>query len=274
MKHYIRKTARLFSILGAILFNNPYLLSQTSPPRQGKVVYLFSQNQEHISYVCDADLIFDESSSVYTDGKNVRDTEDMQTQDENGNITIRKGRKGSSGSGTVFYSDFVNGKTMQGASFHGRSFIISDTLRTPEWKLLDETKEVEGMKCQKAKATVYGREYEVWFSADIHFPYGPWKLHGLPGLILEAHSTDGAIDFELKEIHLALDESREITAPSKGERIEGYANFFALQDKKTDEFIKATRTRIAELQQSGAIDSEASVKIGAKIRRIEKTPTF
>jgi len=44
--------------------------------------------------------------------------------------------------------------------------------------------------------------------------------------------------------------------------------------EKTEEFIKASQARIAELQQSGAIDSESSVKIGYKLRRIEKTPTF
>jgi len=224
--------------------------------------------------VCDAELIFDEKTSVYTDGKNVRDTEDLQTRDENGNIIIRKGRKGRSGNGTVFYSDFVQGLTVQQMPLRGRWFIISDTLRTPAWIILDDTKEINGMKCQKAKATVYGREYEAWFSADIPLPYGPWKLHGLPGLILEARSTDGEVSFEMQEIHPALDTGHEITPPSKGQKIEGYADFFALQDKKTEEHLKASRARVAGLQQSGAIDSDYSVKVSSNLRRIEKTPTF
>jgi len=125
----------LEKLIGVILFNGS-LFGQTRPPRQGWAVYLFSQNHKYVPYVCDAELLFDEKSSVYTDGKNVRDTEDEQIRDENGNLIIRKGRKGSStGSGTVFHSDFVNVKTVQRGFVQGRPFIISDTLRTPDWML-------------------------------------------------------------------------------------------------------------------------------------------
>jgi len=274
MKHYIKKTAQLFSILATILFNAS-LFGQTSPSRRGKAVYLFSQNHKYIPYVCDAELLFDEKSSVYTDGKNVRDTEDMQKYDENGNLLIYRGQKGVSGKGTVFYSDFTDGKTVQWLPIQGRPFVISDTLRTPEWRLLDDTKEIHGMKCQKAVAKVYGREYEAWFSADIPIPYGPWKLNGLPGLILEARSTDGEINFEIREIQQASNEPHEIMPPSEGKNIEGYANFFALQDKKTEEWIKAARAQVAErLQASGSERSAMDAIRGGGVRRIEKTPTF
>jgi len=265
-----KKTVLLLFVLGIILFNG-FLFGQTSLSAQGKVVYIVSQNQEYnIPYVCDAELLFDEKTSLYTDGKNVRDTEDMQKYDENGNLFIYKGRKGGSDRGTVFHSDFVNGKTVQRDFVQGRAFIVSDTLRTPEWKLLDDTKEINGMKCQKAKARVYGREYEAWFTTDI--PYGPWKLHGLPGLILEARSTDGEVDFEIREIQQIMDEPQEILPPSEGQKIEGYANFFALQDKKTEEWIKAARARAAERQQASG--STATVSLKGGVRRIEKTPTF
>jgi len=276
MKSYVKKTARFLLGFGIIIFFNGSLFGQTGPSAQGKVLYIASQKQEYnIPYVCDADLIFDEKSSVYTDGKNVRDTEDVQKYDENGNLFIYKGRKGVSGGGTIFHSDFANGKTVQRGFVQGRSFIISDTLRTPEWILLDEAKEIQGMKCQKAMATVYGREYEAWFSTTIPLPYGPWKLHGLPGLILEARSVDGEVDFEVKEIHLVLDEQQEILPPSEGQKIEGYANFFALQDKKTEEWIKAAWARIADRQQASELTgSTATASIRGGVRRIEKMPTF
>jgi len=265
----MKKTAPLFFI-SAILLNGS-LLAQISPPRQGKAVYTVTENGEHIPKVRDGELIFDERSSLFTDGKEGQKMEEVRKYDDNGNLTfIRKA--GLTTVRTVFYSDFTNGKTVQWLPIQGRSFIISDTLRTPEWRLLDETKEINGMKCQKAMARVYGREYEAWFSAAIPLPYGPWKLNGLPGLIVEAHSTDGAIDFELEEIHSLLDDLQEIVPPSKGEKIAGYANFFVLQDKKMEEWIKSLEAKAAELSSE-----TGSVTIDRKktsFPRFEKTPTF
>jgi len=266
----MKKTAPLFFI-SAILLNGS-LFGQTSLSRQGKVVYSVTENGKHVPTVREGELIFDEKSSLFTDGKEGQKVEEVRKYDDNGNLMfIRKA--GLTSVRTVFYSDFTNGRTVQWASIQSRSFIISDTLRTPEWTLLDDTKEINGMKCQKAKATVHGREYEAWFSSDLPIPYGPWKLHGLPGLILEAHSTDGAIDFELEENHSVLDAPQEIASPSKGEKIEGYANFFALQDKKTEEWIKSLEAKAAELSsETGSVTIDRG-----KTRfplRFEKTPTF
>jgi len=259
----------LFLALCTIIFHLT-LSAQTS--RQGKVVYVVTENDEDAPSIRDGELIFDERSSLFTDGREGQKVEEIRKYDDNGNLVFIQSA-GTVGVRTVFYSDFTNGKTVQWASVRGRPFIISDSLRTPEWRLLDETKEINGMKCQKAMASVYGREYEAWFSTDIPFPYGPWKLHGLPGLILEAHSTDGAIDFVLEHVHPVLDEPQEIVPPSKGEHIEGYANFFALQDKKTEEWIKSLEARAAELS-----DATGSVTIDRKNTslpfRLEKQPTF
>jgi len=269
MKYLIKKTS-FFLVLSTIVIHVPDLLAQ--PSRQGKVLYIVTENGEHAPTVRDSELIFDERSSLFTHGKEGQKVDEVRKYDEEGNlIFIRKA--GTAGVRTVFYSDFVNGKTVQWTPIQGRSFIISDTLHTPGWKLLDETKEIQGMKCQKAMATVYGREYEAWFSTTIPLPYGPWKLHGLPGLILEAHSTDGAIDFVLEEIHSALDDDpQEIAPPSKGEKIEGYANFFALQDKKNEEWVKSLEAKAA--QMSSETGSVTINRGQTSFPRFEKTPTF
>lgn len=56
------------------------------------------------------------------------------------------------------------------------------------WKFFPDTKEVNGLKCQKATFTALdGRLiYEVWFCSDIPVLAGPFTIRGLPGLGVQA----------------------------------------------------------------------------------------
>ena len=62
-----------------------------------------------------------------------------------------------------------------------------DTLNAQQWTMTDSTREVLGYTCQQATANFRGRRWTAWFATDIPVSDGPWKLGGLPGLILEAY---------------------------------------------------------------------------------------
>lgn len=62
------------------------------------------------------------------------------------------------------------------------------------WKLHSETDSVCGLPCQRATATYGGREWTAWFCSEIPTSAGPWRLCGLPGLILRAEA-DGVHSF-------------------------------------------------------------------------------
>lgn len=69
---------------------------------------------------------------------------------------------------------------------------------TPEdwsWTITDSTKEILGYECFLATTDYHGREWCAWFAPDIPVSNGPWKLDGLPGLILEASASDGEYSF-------------------------------------------------------------------------------
>ena len=87
---------------------------------------------------------------------------------------------------------------------------------TPDitWTLTDDTLTVSGYLCQQAMATFRGLEWHVWYTEEIPSSAGPWRLRGLPGLIIKAES----------EVHtfclagLRMEES-PITAPEQNPEV-------------------------------------------------------
>ena len=71
----------------------------------------------------------------------------------------------------------------------GSKFFIKDSYNDLRWNVSTDSKQIAGHNCIKATTTYRGRNWVAWFTPDIPLPFGPWKLHGLPGLILEAHDT-------------------------------------------------------------------------------------
>ncbi len=84
--------------------------------------------------------------------------------------------------------------------------------QTPDitWKLSDDTLTVSGYLCQQATATFRGVEWRVWYTEEIPSSAGPWRLRGLPGLIVKAESE--AHTFRLMELR---QERGAITAPEQ-----------------------------------------------------------
>ncbi|KFC36203.1 GLPGLI family protein [Elizabethkingia anophelis] len=66
-----------------------------------------------------------------------------------------------------------------------------------DWKLHTENKTFQGYNLQKATARWGGRNWTVWFAADIPFQEGPYKFHGLPGMIVEIEDDKGNFKFVL-----------------------------------------------------------------------------
>lgn len=58
-----------------------------------------------------------------------------------------------------------------------------------DWIVSDFTKNILGYECIMAEADYHGRHWTVWFTPEIPLQDGPWKLQGLPGLILEAFES-------------------------------------------------------------------------------------
>jgi GLPGLI family protein len=96
-------------------------------------------------------------------------------------------------------------------------YLMQDDWPQIDWKITDETKKISQLTCQKAIGAWRGRIYEAWFCADLPFHAGPWKLTGLPGLIIEATDSQHQIMFKFAGYRTLNDSKTIIILPSKNQ---------------------------------------------------------
>lgn len=76
---------------------------------------------------------------------------------------------------------------------------VSDD-RKMEWKISSEKAKIGEFDAQKAETEMYGRKWTAWFTTEIPIQDGPYKFHGLPGLIVKIEDFNKTHSFELKGI--------------------------------------------------------------------------
>ena len=104
-----------------------------------------------------------------------------------------------------FYSDSYlrrtadNAYEVQGMIFMD-FYVYTDRAPLPAWTLTADTATVCGYLGRKATARFRGRQWEAWYTEELPVDAGPWKLCGLPGLILRASTPDGLLSFEAQSV--------------------------------------------------------------------------
>jgi GLPGLI family protein len=77
-----------------------------------------------------------------------------------------------------------------------REYLTEEEIPKIDWKINKDTLTFSGLKCQKATANFKGRNWIAWFAPELPFPNGPWKLNGLPGLIVDAYDEKKEVQFK------------------------------------------------------------------------------
>lgn len=83
-------------------------------------------------------------------------------------------------------------------------YMIEETMPVINWKISADTASFGSLHCQKATAHFKGRDYTAWFCPDMPFHSGPWKLNGLPGLIVEAYDKNKEVVFKFDGLEAAV----------------------------------------------------------------------
>lgn len=127
----------------------------------------------------------------------------------------------------VFYKDLKTKEHLKTKTFRREDFIIVNDPNDQryKWKLTKETKIIGGYKCYKAvhidsgefEGTKFSIETIVYYTPDIPLQFGPIQFYGLPGLILEAQSSN--YYYIAKKILFSKHKKVDIKRPSKGKEV-------------------------------------------------------
>ncbi|WP_282070183.1 GLPGLI family protein [Olleya namhaensis] len=116
------------------------------------------------------------------------------------NETIVVGKK------NVIKRNYINLNTNKLSStetitFDNSLYLVTEALSKLEWDLSHaDTLKIGTYICNKATTSFRGRNYIAWYTNDIAITFGPWKFHGLPGLILDMYDETHKFEWIVTKI--------------------------------------------------------------------------
>lgn len=175
-------------------------------------------------------LIGDKVSYFYSATYRAYEEELRKSVDAN-NIAIPTSTSARGSISMDFYRNYPTGKSTYLDKVIREKFRIIEPLEQPQWDIIaDSTKQILDYHCQMARCSFKGRTWTAWFTTDIPLDNGPWKLCGLPGLILRAYDAKQQYIFDC----VGMKQAKE------GENI--------TYDTKFDKYVSATMKEFVDYQ--------------------------
>jgi GLPGLI family protein len=204
--------------------------------------YTHAQSSLSIKYHCiynladtrekEAELIVSGTKSIFkyinsSDNPRIESSE----RDDNGTRVLSLNVTVTDSIGTRFYSDLKENHIIsREILFHegkNQAFIVKEEIEAIQWSIQNEQKKIGRFSCQKAVGKFRGRTYTAWFTPEVPVYLGPWKLHGLPGLLVEAFDESKAFVVQIKSISPYVASANQIAPPTNGEEV-SFSQFFRL----------------------------------------------
>jgi len=107
------------------------------------------------------------------------------------------------------YKDYTKNEMYSKDLIGFRFKTIKDSINNFNWSIKKDTLKILGYTCNLAETDFRGRTYKVWFTTDLPAG-GPWKLDGLPGLILKADTNEGYFSVEATQINISVTPKKNV----------------------------------------------------------------
>jgi len=184
-------------------------------------------------------------------------------------VAGRMNKTGSIDRRFVFYTNSKTDTVISAEYRFKGPYLSKEKKAKINWTITDKSKQIANYNCLQATCKFRGRYYTAWFTPEIPISAGPWKLQGLPGLILEATDKTKEVQYLFTSIAYPYKSKQpiEIKAPTKN-RNKKIMTLLELADFLQEENIKRQQRMVAGVPQS--MLEEMGIKIdGSQFNRIE-----
>jgi GLPGLI family protein len=118
------------------------------------------------------------------------------------------------------YTDFRQKKVVANKQVFEEKFLVVDSMRKMQWKIIDEVRTIANYKCRKAVGRICDSVYVVaFYTEDIMVSGGPEMFSGLPGMILEIAIPRLYSTWIATKIEVTQPLAADIKAPEKGKKV-------------------------------------------------------
>jgi len=120
----------------------------------------------------------------------------------------------------VTLQDIENNKLIVQRDVFEQTYLIGDSIKTFNWKITGETREIAGFECKKAVTIICDSVYVVAFYADqIMVNSGPESFGGLPGLILGLAVPRLATTWFATKVETITPTDKQLNPTLKGKKV-------------------------------------------------------
>ena len=246
-----------YKIIILLLISN-LIFSQKGLIKYGYIEAFANGNAKGPEYV--AYMIFNKEVSYYVTAKDsLEKAEKINAQktfnnDDDGSATIHNGLKVSPQGDQVVNN--LKTKTLTSNLLYRNQIYVEENTPIIKWTFSKESKKIGTFNCKKATANFRGRNYNAWYTTDIPVSYGPWKLNGLPGLILEAYDSSKNVYWYFESIDYPTKNKANPTSirKSKTEKTVTFKVYNDFKKIQLDEIIRIKEKNILLKKQMPDID--------------------
>jgi len=146
---------------------------------------------------------------------------------------------------TILYKDYTDKYLVYEERLGRDHLVMEEDLNLFKWIKLSEKDSILGYPCRTAIAEFRGREYKAYYTTKLKYKAAPWKIHGLPGVVLKLGTTDDVLTYQATSVDF-IDETTPLVNPLDYKETISYNEFCKKYKAYQKEVRKKRKARAAQ----------------------------